>query len=70
MTLSVIWAAGQLPYYAHLPILLVVISLVYSGTRFDDWKMILLEAYRWGSRMTIFLLTIVVVLYLLAIFMS
>ena len=49
---------------------LVVISLVYSATRFDDWRFILHEAVRWGLRMTAFLLGIAVVLYVLALFIS
>ena len=58
--------AGAWPYYWHLPILLVIISLVYSATRFDDWPMILHEAIRWGVRLFIFLLVIAVILYGLA----
>jgi hypothetical protein len=52
--------------YWHLPVLIVVISLVYSATRFDDWGPILREAVRWGLRLAGFLLIIVVVLYALA----
>jgi hypothetical protein len=58
--------AGQLPYYWHLPVLLVIISLVYSATRFDDWPHILREALRWGLRLLVFLMVIVVLLYLAA----
>ena len=54
--------------YWHLPILIVVISLVYSATRFDRWQNILGEAFRWGGRMALFLLGIGVVLYLISIF--
>lgn len=63
-------AAGHLPYYWHLPLLLVVISLVYSATRFDDWKLIFQEAARWGFRMATFLIGVAAVLYVLAIFIS
>jgi hypothetical protein len=49
--------------YFHLPVLIVVISLVYSATRFDEWGAILHEAYRWGIRMAGFLLVIGLVLY-------
>lgn len=52
--------------YWQLPILIVVISLVYSATRFDQWDQILREAVRWGTRMTTFLLAIAVVLFILA----
>src|SRR5438270_837005 len=38
------------PYYWHLPILIVVISLVYSATRFDEWQPIVRVAVRWGLR--------------------
>jgi hypothetical protein len=57
---------AQVPYYAHLPILIVIISLVYSATRFDQWGPILREALRWGLRLLLFLVVIVVVLYFLA----
>ena len=59
-------AAGNLPYYWHLPILIVVISLVYSATRFDEWDLILREAFRWGVRLLGFLLAIAAGLYVLA----
>ncbi len=52
--------------YAQLPILIVVVSLVYAGTRYDEWSSILTEAFRWGSRMALFLASIGLVLYLLA----
>lgn len=55
--------------YWHLPVLIVVISLVYSATRFDDWPHILSEAVRWGVRLFGFLLLIGVVLFVLAKFM-
>jgi hypothetical protein len=58
--------AAHLPYYCHLPVLIVIISLVYSATRFDQWGPILREALRWGLRLLLFLLVIVVVLYLVA----
>lgn len=51
------------PIYLHLPFLLVVVSLVYSATRYDDWDDIFLEAYRWGSRMFLFMLAIAAALF-------
>jgi hypothetical protein len=56
-----------LPFYWHLPVLIVVISLVYSATRFDHWPNILHEAFRWGLRMAGFLAAIVVILFVLAL---
>ena len=56
----------HLPFYCHLPILVVVVSLVYSATRFDYWDQILWEALRWCRRMTGFLLAIAAVLFVLA----
>jgi len=41
--------------YWHLPVLIVVVSIVYSATRFDSWPMIFREAFRCGLRMTLFL---------------
>jgi hypothetical protein len=48
----------------HLPILIVIISLVYSATRYDEWVPILREALRWGLRLAGFLVVIGVALYL------
>jgi len=48
--------------YWHLPLMIVIISLVYSGTRFDRWDAILNEAFRWGLRMGLFLAGIVLIL--------
>lgn len=53
-------------YLIDLPLLIVIISLVYSGTRFDEWSLIWREALRWGLRLTAFLGTIGVVLYIVA----
>lgn len=52
MTLSPLFAFSM---YLQLPLLIVVISLVYSATRHDDWPGILQEAFRWGLRMAFFL---------------
>ena len=56
-------AGSHLLYYVHVPVLLILISLVYSATRFDQWNYILREALRWGLRLLLFLVVIVVVLY-------
>jgi len=53
-------------YLRDLPLLLLLISLVYSATRFDRWGPILREAFRWGLRLTGFLFAVLTVLYLLA----
>jgi hypothetical protein len=54
--------------YWHLPIVIVLISLVYSATRFETWGAILHEALRWGLRMTGFLVGIAVILYVVTLF--
>lgn len=51
--------------YWDLPVLIVVVSLVYSATRYDDWGAILRESLSWGRRMAGFLIGIGVVLYFL-----
>ncbi len=56
---------GNESLYWHLPILIVVISLVYSATRFEPWPLILREAVRWMVRVSVFLVTVAVVLLLL-----
>jgi hypothetical protein len=50
-------------YLVDLPVLIVLISLVYSATRFDEWRPILNEALRWGLRLALFLVAIGLVLY-------
>ena len=52
-------------YFVELPLLIVLISLVYSATRFDHWGPILREALRWGLRLTAFLVLICIALYVL-----
>jgi hypothetical protein len=52
-------------YLIDLPLLIVLISLVYSATRYDEWGPILREAFRWGLRLVAFLVAICVALYLL-----
>jgi hypothetical protein len=54
--------------YWQLLFLIPIISLVYSATRFDEWSTILREAWRWGVRMTGFLLAIAIALVVLAKF--
>jgi hypothetical protein len=55
--------------YIHLPILIVVVSLVYSATRHDNWEKIVREAVHWGLRMTTFLVTIGLILFCLSTFL-
>jgi hypothetical protein len=52
--------------WLHLPVLLVIVSLVYGATRFDDWPSILRESVRWVVRLFAFLVIIVVILFALA----
>jgi len=59
----------SIPFYWHLPLLIVVISLVYSATRFEQWTRILGESVRWGLRMGGFLLGIGLILYVLQLFL-
>ena len=61
-------ALVTLNMYVQLPILIVIISLVYAATRYDEWGSILIEAVRWGGRMALFLVGIGGALYALSIF--
>jgi hypothetical protein len=56
--------------YWHLPIMIVLISLVYSATRFEQWRSIFREAFRWGIRMIAFLIAIEAILFGLATFIQ
>jgi hypothetical protein len=49
--------------YWDFPILLVVVSLVYSATRHDRWDRILKESVRWGLQIITFLGAISLALY-------
>jgi hypothetical protein len=55
---------AQSIYVIDLPLLVVLISLVYSATRYDQWPAILHEAFRWGVRLLGFLGAITLLLYL------
>lgn len=50
-------------YLIDLPLLIVIVSLVYSGTRSDEWSVIWHEAFRWMVRLTAFLGVIGLVLF-------
>jgi hypothetical protein len=52
-------------YLIDLPVTIVLVSLVYSATRYDRWSSILREAGRWGLRLVGFLGGIVLALFLL-----
>lgn len=51
-------------YLIDLPLMIVLVSLVYSATRYDRWSAILWEAGRWGLRLVGFLGAIVLALFL------
>jgi len=53
-------------YYVHLPVLIVLVSLVYGATRYDEWRLILRESLLWGLRLTRFLVGVILILYLVA----
>ena len=55
--------------YWDLPVLLVVVSLVYAGTRHDRWDKILAEGFGWGLRIALFLTGIGLALYLLSTYL-
>jgi hypothetical protein len=54
-------------YLFDLPLLIVLISLVYSATRYEKWGSILRESVRWAARLTAFLGAIGVVLFLISL---
>jgi hypothetical protein len=58
----------SLNLYWHLPFMIVLISLVYSATRFDEWPQILHEALRWGLRLFGFLAGVGAVLFVVSWF--
>lgn len=53
--------------YWHLPILLILISLVYSAVRSDDWPTILRSTFRWALYMVLmFMAPVFLILWFLA----
>jgi hypothetical protein len=52
-------------YLIDLPLVIVLVSRVYSATRFDQWGPILHEAARWGLRLAVFLVAIALALWLI-----
>jgi hypothetical protein len=52
--------------YWHFPILIVTVSMIYSATRYEAWGDIFKEALFWGGRMTLFLVSIGVVLFIIS----
>ena len=67
---AALFAQGPSPllYYVHVPLLIILISLVYSATRFDEPMPILREALRWGLRLALFLCAIGFALFLVSRF--
>lgn len=55
--------------YWEFPVLLVIVSLVYSATRFDRRDLIVREAFRWGWKMASFLGCIGIGLFLISYFL-
>jgi hypothetical protein len=51
--------------YWHLPLLILLVSLVYSATRFDQWRPIFRDTFRWCLRLVGFLGAIALVLWVL-----
>ncbi len=56
--------SGHNIYLIDLPLLIVLTSLVYSATRYERWPAILYESVRWGLRLAVFLLVILLLLLL------
>jgi hypothetical protein len=59
-------AVNSVIYYRDLPILIVVVSLVYGATRYDDWSHILREGIRWIVRLAAFLVAVMLILFVVA----
>ena len=62
------WLLAISAYYWHFPVMIVVISLVYSATRFESWPDILRETLRWIYRMVVFLGGIALAMFLFSLF--
>ncbi len=60
--MTLLAAAG---IYWHLPVLIILVSFVYSATRFDDWDRIIHYATRGMVYIVVFMGTVFLVLTLL-----
>jgi hypothetical protein len=52
--------------YWHLPIMLILVSLVYSATRYDQWDLIISNAIRGCIYIIFFMGSVFVVLWFLS----
>jgi len=52
--------------YLHLPIMLVLVSLVYSATRYDQWDLIVSNAIRGCIYIVVFMGSVFLVLWFLS----
>jgi uncharacterized membrane protein YtjA (UPF0391 family) len=59
------WSQARM-YFVDLPLLIVLVSLVYSATRYEKWSTILTEAVRWIAQLLFFLGAIGLGLYLVS----
>jgi hypothetical protein len=53
--------------YLHLPILVILVSLVYSATRYDEWDLIVSNAIRGCVYIVTFLGSVLAVLWFLSV---
>jgi uncharacterized membrane protein YfcA len=61
-----LFAAFDYGYFLHFPLVLLLVSFVYSATRHDEWKHIFIEAGLWILRMGGFLVCLAGILYILS----
>jgi hypothetical protein len=52
--------------YWHLPVLIVLVSIVYSATRYDDWSRIWHHAVRNGVYVLVFMGAVFLMLFFLS----
>jgi hypothetical protein len=52
--------------YWHLPIMVVLVSLVYTATRYDDWHQIFRNSVRNGLYIVVFMGAVFLVLLFLS----
>jgi hypothetical protein len=58
---------AQAGVFWHLPVMVILVSLVYSATRFDEWDRILNYAIRVGLLyIVVFMAAVFLVLWLLS----
>jgi hypothetical protein len=63
--LPAVWGS-DVSIYWHFPVFVVLVNLVYSGTRYDDWGQLLSHAFKGMIYIVMFLGFVFVLMFMLS----